>query len=779
MLILRIYLGSVHWLGGSCTIHSLFPVALAAEQVPPPPNPQIACSASMSLFTLKSMAVDSSFVLSFLPVPATSACSGTSYLPLINHLHIYILLAPKYHRYNTDISSPKTRKRPANFSPLITTANASTANGLDPDTELADFSLDTTTNDVMGSQQQSTNNSTNNSNQSGVPFPIDTFSLDDSSAITSAGPFQQNFGFSPTASPMVSHGNFPMYSNNPSAVSQAGIDSAEIYSPAGSAFPSAVSTPHPMAEQSESFFSSMDMRNARNQPFRPQMASSMPQNVAHHSFMYGPGGNPMFTTATTGTDPSTTSFAPSFGNHINPATVFQQESAIRSSTGPALDTSMFSFGAVESDEDDSAFPDRNLIMQDFSPIEESNMGWDSTLPGQAGKQTARFPGGTPNSKRVTLGGADPDFADKNSEWDNSGFGRSQSQSFQNSRQQKLSRTTSTPTAGMGSRGNPFDRLAAQSNPGSPPMADMNNTNMSGFSSVAQSRPSSPPPGSKRGSSTNLTSTATNGGGASSNNDSNTPTTCTNCFTQTTPLWRRNPEGQPLCNACGLFLKLHGVVRPLSLKTDVIKKRNRGSGSSLPIGGSGSRSKKGGTSRKNSTISIPSAVSKATTPPAPTRSVSLHEGDSPGSGSGGHITTGSTPTNMGTAVGGKGVIPIAAAPPKNVPGPGAASMPRSLISSKRQRRHSKSAAANETSPMMDIDSPENSTGSNETARSLGSSSNMMIPTSSGLNLNGFTMTAQRQVMGSSMVTMPGQPSGVMTPTGPSPGHQEWEWLTMSL
>ncbi|CAG8438310.1 10139_t:CDS:2 [Diversispora eburnea] len=57
-----------------------------------------------------------------------------------------------------------------------------------------------------------------------------------------------------------------------------------------------------------------------------------------------------------------------------------------------------------------------------------------------------------------------------------------------------------------------------------------------------------------------------------------PTTCTNCHTQTTPLWRRNPEGQPLCNACGLFLKLHGVVRPLSLKTDVIKKRNRGGAS---------------------------------------------------------------------------------------------------------------------------------------------------------------------------------------------------------
>lgn len=54
----------------------------------------------------------------------------------------------------------------------------------------------------------------------------------------------------------------------------------------------------------------------------------------------------------------------------------------------------------------------------------------------------------------------------------------------------------------------------------------------------------------------------------------TQPTCQNCETSTTPLWRRDEMGAVLCNACGLFLKLHGRARPISLKTDVIKSRNR-------------------------------------------------------------------------------------------------------------------------------------------------------------------------------------------------------------
>lgn len=77
-----------------------------------------------------------------------------------------------------------------------------------------------------------------------------------------------------------------------------------------------------------------------------------------------------------------------------------------------------------------------------------------------------------------------------------------------------------------------------------------------------------PSSSRRTSTTSVTEASSPGGSERSR------LACRNCTTQVTPLWRRDSEGDPLCNACGLFLKLHGVMRPMSLRTDVIKKRNR-------------------------------------------------------------------------------------------------------------------------------------------------------------------------------------------------------------
>ncbi|KAK2850931.1 hypothetical protein Q5P01_007207 [Channa striata] len=50
--------------------------------------------------------------------------------------------------------------------------------------------------------------------------------------------------------------------------------------------------------------------------------------------------------------------------------------------------------------------------------------------------------------------------------------------------------------------------------------------------------------------------------------------CVNCETVTTTLWRRNAAGQHVCNACGLYYKLHQVNRPSTMKKEMIQTRNR-------------------------------------------------------------------------------------------------------------------------------------------------------------------------------------------------------------
>ena len=50
--------------------------------------------------------------------------------------------------------------------------------------------------------------------------------------------------------------------------------------------------------------------------------------------------------------------------------------------------------------------------------------------------------------------------------------------------------------------------------------------------------------------------------------------CINCKTTTTTLWRRTPDAQLICNACGCYFKLHGKHRPIKYKSDAIRTRSR-------------------------------------------------------------------------------------------------------------------------------------------------------------------------------------------------------------
>ncbi|XP_046393402.1 uncharacterized protein LOC124161198 [Ischnura elegans] len=70
-------------------------------------------------------------------------------------------------------------------------------------------------------------------------------------------------------------------------------------------------------------------------------------------------------------------------------------------------------------------------------------------------------------------------------------------------------------------------------------------------------------------------------------------TCANCNTNNTTLWRRNNSGDPVCNACGLYFKLHGVARPMSMKKDGIQTRKR---KPKNPGGGGGGGGKGGDSK---------------------------------------------------------------------------------------------------------------------------------------------------------------------------------------
>uniref|UniRef100_A0AC35TYH2 GATA-type domain-containing protein n=1 Tax=Rhabditophanes sp. KR3021 TaxID=114890 RepID=A0AC35TYH2_9BILA len=52
------------------------------------------------------------------------------------------------------------------------------------------------------------------------------------------------------------------------------------------------------------------------------------------------------------------------------------------------------------------------------------------------------------------------------------------------------------------------------------------------------------------------------------------TCCSNCSTTTTTAWRRSTNGTLVCNACGLYYRLHRQNRPVHMRKDFIQQRFR-------------------------------------------------------------------------------------------------------------------------------------------------------------------------------------------------------------
>ena len=629
------------------------------------------------------------------------------------------------------------RKRPAEFSPQVHPASNIVIPN-DPegvDGGFVDYSLD---------HGGLPNYPTHANSYPHLGFSLDNFNMTEDPILHSAGPFQSTFNFSPAASPISNHHPFSHFKTAPMSSS---LNSGDYYSsPPGSAQPSSASTPQPLFENDAVYLGRQNAQAQRPmQNFgtlrHPGMASSMPQQ-----YVYNPTQASMFSAVTSTAPGSAASYnAPSFSmqQHVDPAQVLHPEFSSAQTHGMNVTgtENMFTFGEDSDNDEDEAgtFPEGSMMMQTgYSPMEDTsidsqaNMHWESNTSGQFTPMSARYPGG-PTKKQVTIGTAETvhspqDWTHRDTLGRSHGSAATISEIRNRSsdpRRGKIPRTTSTPNAlHLGQQASVQAR--PQSSPSSPPE--------SGFSSAVPSRPGSP-------------------GGSKPGENNGVPTTCTNCFTQTTPLWRRNPEGHPLCNACGLFLKLHGVVRPLSLKTDIIKKRNRGSGNQVPVTATRSSKKN---SRKNSIV-------QTTTTPTNTRPGQNDSASPPsqyGSANSGS-TAGSTPTSYGPGnTGGKtGVVPIAAAPPKPTPVPPLTdSRSPNTVVPKRQRRHSKQVAGDtQEAEMADADDTTRKTPTKHQAasRPMGSLSG---PASAGL-----------MAQAGSQPVLAGGPSS----------SAEWEWLTMSL
>lgn len=615
--------------------------------------------------------------------------------------------------FNLQIPS---RKRPAESSPHVPPlSNNLLAHDPDFAHAVPEYALDSSHGFALHNQTNAQNLPSAHSHHTSpaMAFALDSFNLGDDPILSSAGPYQQQFAFPPSDSPMTSGNPFAnLYAQTPIASS---LNSTDFFSPPPSGYQSTASTPQPGydGEHSKYFDMPSDARTQRRVPNYVTQRSSNLSASLQPRYMYNQGSSSQDVSHQTGQmgNQSSSMQSPAFSipQHVDPNQVLNPNDF------SGNNSAMFTFGADSDNEDEddgSQFRSGGLAMPAEFGDEtigdmNGNMPWDTSYP----SSFQSLPGFTAqHRKHVTIGSAD--MIDTPGEWNQSGsLGRTHGSVAsvsevrnreQDPRRQKIARTTSTPNTAQLLRQSMASAQTSHTSPNTPPESSL--------SSAAPSRPASP--------------------GGTKNGEQSGPTTCTNCFTQTTPLWRRNPEGQPLCNACGLFLKLHGVVRPLSLKTDVIKKRNRNSANTIAVGSSRVSKK---SSRKNSVQQPPQSL------PIPNRTQSNTASESPPA----------MPGNSSSR--GPGVVPIAAAPPKSNPtttSPGTPNARAAVqVAPKRQRRLER---ASEADAADDASRSGNSSGGRS----------KVVPLA------------------------PAMPPAAVNPANHSiaagqGASQEWEWLTMSL
>lgn len=585
---------------------------------------------------------------------------------------------------------------------------------------------------------------------------VDAFHLDDDNLMSSTQQYNQPFAFTPTELLLAPQNPFSysMYNDIAQGQTLAHIDMGSPQA-SSSAYPSALSTPLPTHEEGQFYSDQHNMNMAHHQRMQqyreqaPSMASSL--QTAGYAF---PEKSEL-----TFVRPTSISSQNLFQPTSVPAHGFVNATQIYRGQGESFQKfeNLFSLPADSDTEDDGA-AGLNMIA-DVSPIDEVGMdfttgaGWDGEI---ISSQLNSLPLHFEHSSHQKHANIDDSRDMRPSEDCNDGgsLGRSHGSAASVSelrnrandfRRPKIPRTISTNSA--------ISPICA---PKSQVLESIPTSPLeSGLTTAASSRPASP-------------------SGIRVGDASGAPSTCSNCFTQTTPLWRRNAEGHPLCNACGLFLKLHGVVRPLSLKTDVIKKRNRGTASTMPIGARGSKK----ASRKNSIVQ-PLLAGLSSSRRTPT-----HESESPRSinGSTGSATTPISSTSGHTTIMAKpGTIAIAPGPPKpqSLPPPHNDILPRttSLLSSsasRKQRRQAKSDVV--TAPLLSLASRD--AKQDREMADVGSSSSPRLATGPsqplGQQTSARASSNPKTAIRNHFVHNPPSLADMS-----SVGTQEWEWLTMSL